>query len=89
MTTVIILMYGAGAILVISALSTDPNTGQSPSIIATLLEIWFGKGEMKSTAPGEGPAGSQQSAAHNQPGMAGTATERTHAATYWLHQHGY
>lgn len=89
MTTVIILMYGAGAILVISAISTDPNTQESPSIVATLMEIWNGKpaGEtkshtgpepLKSTSPPEG-----------QTSATGTATARTHAATYWLKQHGY
>lgn len=84
MTTVIILMYGAGAILIISAISTDPTTGNSPSIIGTLLEIWYGKSETKATAKGE-TAGSTPSPAK----ATGTATAPTHAATFWLQQHGY
>lgn len=87
MTTVIILMFGAGAILVISGISSD-SQGNSPSIYATLLEIWNGgtpPNEGKTTGAGE-QAGSTKTTA---PPASGTATERTHAAAYWLSQRGY
>ena len=40
MTTVVILMMGFGAILIISAIETDPNTGNSVSVLQTISDVW-------------------------------------------------
>lgn len=90
MTTVIILMYGAGVILLISGFSTDPNTGDSPSIVNTLMEIWNGTPTKAASPPAQPGAGGAPQPI--RPGGKGTGYRDAvseHAATFWLQQRGY
>lgn len=43
MTLLVVLMWGAGAILIVSAIETDPSTGQSVSVLQTVSDIWNDK----------------------------------------------
>ena len=36
----VVLLLGLGSVLVISAIETDPTTGKSISVIATIQQIW-------------------------------------------------
>ena len=40
MTLVVVLLLGLGSVLFISAIETDPTTGKSVSVIATIQQIW-------------------------------------------------
>lgn len=51
MTTVVILMIGFGAVLIISSLETDPTTGQPVSIVQTVQDIWNDDVNFSQTAP--------------------------------------
>lgn len=43
MTLLVVLMLGAGAVLILSAIQTDPATGQSVSVIQTIRNVWNNK----------------------------------------------
>lgn len=40
MTLVVVLLLGLGAVLIVSAIETDPTTGKSVSVVKTIAEIW-------------------------------------------------
>lgn len=40
MTLVVVLLFGFGALLVISAIETDPTTGKSVSVLQTIGDVW-------------------------------------------------
>lgn len=43
MTLVVVLLFGLGSVLIISAIQTDPATGKSTSVIQTAQAIWADK----------------------------------------------
>lgn len=58
MTTIVILLLGLGAVLLISSLETDPATGQSVSVLNTISDIWndrvnFSQGSSTVTTGGQ------------------------------------
>ncbi len=40
MTLIVVLLWGLGAVLVISAIETDPKTGKSVSVLQTISDVW-------------------------------------------------
>lgn len=77
MTTVVILMIGFGAILIISAIETDPATGKDVSVTQTFRDVWDNQLDFSQPTPppsSSGAAGSTggqsgQSSAITQPGI--------------------
>src|SRR5215471_2354771 len=61
MTLLVVLMWGFGTVLIISAMETDPATGHSVSVLQTIQDIWqnklsFPSGESVDTGgPGHSP----------------------------------
>lgn len=54
MTTVVILMMGFGAILIISAIETDPTTGADVSVLQTFRDVWDNR--LDFSQPSSGPS---------------------------------
>ena len=40
MTLVVVLWFGLGVVLIVSAIETDPATGKSVSVLKTISDIW-------------------------------------------------
>lgn len=58
MTLVVVLLFGLGSVLVISAIETDPTTGKSVSVLQTIQDVWNNKVDFSqpATTPGGGAA---------------------------------
>lgn len=62
MTLVVVLMFGLGSVLVISAIETDPTTGKSVSVVQTIQDVWnnrvdFSQPSTSAATNGGGSAG--------------------------------
>lgn len=62
MTLVVVLLLGLGAVLIVSAIETDPTTGKSVSVLQTVQQIWndqidFGQPAGPPAQNGAGSAG--------------------------------
>lgn len=49
LTLVVVLLFGLGTVLIVSAIETDPTTGKSRSVTGTIADVWnnsldFGQG---------------------------------------------
>jgi hypothetical protein len=53
-TLVVVLLFGLGSVLIISAIQTDPATGKSTSVLATIQDVWNNK--LDFTQPTSAPA---------------------------------
>lgn len=62
MTLLVVLMFGFGAVLIISAIETDPKTGKSVSITQTINDIWNNTVDFSQPAESGGNAGGGQTA---------------------------
>jgi hypothetical protein len=54
MTLLVVLFLGAGAILVASAIESDPKTGENVSILKTLSGIWNNTADFSQPAQTQG-----------------------------------
>lgn len=43
MTLVVVLLFGLGTVLILSAIETDPKTGKSVSVIQVIQDVWNNK----------------------------------------------
>ena len=96
MTTVVILILGFGAILIISALETDPSTGNSVSVLQTISDVWNNKvsfAQPSSSTPGSASTPSPSPVtgpSRGQPNPGGGTSHyaalHSTAAAYWIQQ---
>lgn len=61
MTLLVVLMLGAGFVLIISAIETDPSTGKSISVLKTIGDIWNDRVSFQQPAISSGNPGSSSS----------------------------
>lgn len=40
MTLIVVLLFGLGSVLIVSAIETDPKTGKSVSVLQTIADVW-------------------------------------------------
>ena len=66
MTLVVVLLFGFGALLVISSIETDPTTGKSVSVLQTIGDVWNNRVDF-SQPSAEGGGGSAGSFAYQPP----------------------
>ncbi len=59
MTLIVVLLWGLGAVLIISAIETDPKTGKSVSVLQTISDVWNNRLDFSqpAAAGGGGSAG--------------------------------
>lgn len=81
MTTVVILMMGFGVILIISAIETDPATGNGMSVLQTFSDVWNNR--VSFSQPG-GATGGATNAPSTQPAAAGTSVRQTYAVQHYI-----
>lgn len=60
MTLLIVLMFGLGTVLIVSAIETDPATGNSISVLQTMQDVW------NNDLPSTGGSGTQTPPGHGQ-----------------------
>lgn len=51
MTLVVVLLFGLGTVLIISAIETDPKTGKSVSVLQTIQDVWNNKVDFSQGGP--------------------------------------
>ena len=73
MTTVVILMIGFGAILIISAIETDPTTGKSVNVLQTMVDVW--QDNLDFSQPTPPPSSGAASGKSGQPGQSSAITQ--------------
>lgn len=69
MTLLVVLMLGAGVVLIVSSIQTDPTTGKSVSVLQTISNIWNNKltGSQAGFAAGANAAAALSTANPNNP----------------------
>ncbi len=55
MTLVVVLLFGLGSVLILSAIETDPATGKSVSVLLTIANVWNNKLDVSQPASGGQP----------------------------------
>lgn len=71
MTLVVVLLLGLGAVLVVSAIETDPTTGKSVSVIQTAQDIWANNVNFAQPSVGIGNSGATGPGHNPGPGLGG------------------
>lgn len=69
MTLVVVLLLGAGFVLIISAIETDPTTGRSVSVTKTISDIWNDRVSFQQPAVSTANPGSSSSSSSGGTGQ--------------------
>jgi hypothetical protein len=57
LTLVVVLLFGLGSVLVMSAIETDPATGKSVSVLQTIANVWNNQLDFSQPASSGGGGG--------------------------------